>query len=284
MINHTMNPNPLLDIAQYFKEKVEHDIEGEDFTMLPDMNDNDLKSLSYMSKLYFSIAHQNHLNNGMSLPDSTPIFKYNPSEYRDENVEIAYDLLLFSLYIRNLRRKLEGKTSDIIQSKALFYLQIRCFADPFVFSFINKVSGDQLQSIIVNRYRYYDSIGLFSKYKQLLVDMNCPEIKESDIMATVQELVEKVIGKTPNIDKLHDSSVENNGLRLSSINPFTLEQIINEIVPLEVAEKTGKDITNENFLEEIKSKYTISDEILNFFSQSDKKVKVSKKNKNNKNK
>lgn len=274
MINHTMNPNPFVAIAKYFKEKVEYDIKGENFTMLPSINDDDLKSISYMSKLYFSIAHQNYLNNGMSLPDSTPIFKYNPSDYQDENIEIAYDLFLFGLYVRCLRRKLEGKTSDIIQSKSLFYIQIRCFTDPFVFSFINKVDTNKLQSIISNRYKYYDNKGIFSKYKQLLIDMNCPEIKEDDIMASVQEAVDKAIGKIPNIDKLHDISVESNGLRLPSKNPFSLEQIINEIIPLEVAEKIGKDITSKNVLEEIKSKYTISDEILNFFSKSGKKVKV----------
>ena len=193
-------------------------------------------------------------------------------------MEIAYDLFLFNLYIRTVRGKLEGRDSDISKNKALFHIQLRCFTDPFVFSFIGKVESKNLESIIYNRYKYYDSIGVFGKYKDLLKIMNCPEVKDYDISSSVVEAIDKVIGKSPNINTLHTKASENNNFRLPSKNNFNLEQIVNEIVPLEVAEKLGKDIKNEEVLKEINLNTPISDEILNFFIKGKTKVKVKKEN------
>jgi hypothetical protein len=275
MNNHMMNPDPIMTFASEVQNKLGPEIK-EDFTLLPGINENDLKSLIYISKLYNSIAYMNHFSKDIPLPNSMPVFKYKPKTIRSENIEIAYDLLLFNLYIRMVRSKLEGKSIDITQNKALFYIQIRCFTDPFVFSFIGKEEIKNLKSVIYNRYKYYDSIGVFDKYKDLLKTMNCPEIKEYDISSSVVEVIEKVVGKSPYINELHDEATKNNNIRLTSKNNFSLEQIINEIIPLEVAEKMGKDIKDEEVLKEINRNTPISDEILNFFIKGKSKVKVKK--------
>ena len=249
---------------------------GMDYESLPGITDQEMKSLSYLSKLYFSLAHQNYVNNGVALPHATPIFKYKVKKHTDDNLELAYDLLLFGLYIRGVRRRLEGKENDALKNCALFHLQIRCFIDPFVFSFIDGISSDKLNTIILQRYKYYKGLLVFSMYEKKLKDYNCPELTEIDISSMIAELSEKVINKTPYICDLHDRSITQNSLRLPSENNFTLEQIINEIVPLEVAEKLGKDIKDDLIIEQLKKSYTITDEILNFFKQSKKKVKVKK--------
>jgi hypothetical protein len=249
---------------------------GMDYKSLPGITDQEMKSLSYLSKLYFSLAHQNYVNSGVSLPHATPIFKYKAKEFTDDNLELAYDLLLIGLYIRGVRRRLEGKENDALKNCALFHLQLRCFIDPFVFSFIDGISSDKLNAIILQRYKYYKDLLVFSTYEKKLKDYNCPELTENDISSMITELSEKVINKTPYICDLHDRSVTQNSLRLPSENNFTLEQIINEIVPLEVAEKLGKDIKDDLVIEQLKKSYTITDEILNFFKQSKKKVKVKK--------
>ena len=275
MNNHMMNPDPLISFNSEVQKKLGPEIDGE-FTLFPDINDDDLKSLVYMSKIYYSLAHMNHFTKDAPLPSSVPVFRYDPKSSRPENIEIAYDLFLFNLYIRTVRNRLEGKISDVIQNKALFHIQLRCFTDPFVFSFISKTKSQNLESIIYNRYKYYDSIGVFDKYKTLLQNMNCPEIKDHNISSSVVEAIDKVIGKSPNINTLHTKMAANNNFRLTSKNNFSLEQIINEIVPLEVAEKLGKDIKDENVIKEININTPISDEILNFFMKGVKKVKVKK--------
>jgi len=275
MNNHMMNPDPVMSFATEVQNKLGPEIKG-DFTLLPGISEADLKSLLYMSKLYNSISYLNHFTKDAPLPNSLPVFKYKPKNVKPENEEIAYDLFLFNLYVRTLRGRLEGKTGDVMQSKALFHIQLRCFTDPFVFSFIGNEQTSNLQSVISNRYKYFDSLGVFEKYKSLLKAMGCPEIRDNDISSAVVEAIEKVIGKCPNINELHAKATESNNFRLASINNFNLEQIINEIVPLEVAEKTGKDINDEEVLKEINSKTPISPEILNFFIKGQTKVKVKK--------
>lgn len=249
---------------------------GMEYKSMPGVTDQEMKSLTYLSKLYFSLAHQNYVNNGVPLPHATPIFKYKPKEFTDDNLELAYDLLLFSLYIRGVRRRLEGKENDALKNCALFHLQLRCFIDPFVFSFIDGITADKLNTIILQRYKYYKELLVFTTYERRLKDYNCPELTENDISSMISELSEKVIGKTPYICDLHEKTISQNSLRLPSENNFNLEQIINEIVPLEVAEKLGKDIKDDSVIEQIKKSYTITDEILNFFKQSNKKVKIKK--------
>ena len=126
-------------------------------------------------------TYYNHVSLGHPIPASAPVFKYTPSKFDALNLEIAYDLLLFNLYIRTARRRLENVVSDAMRSKALFYIQMRCYTDPLVFSFIEKTDYSKLSSIISNRYEYYESIGVFEDYKSLLKETNCAEIKKSDI-------------------------------------------------------------------------------------------------------
>ncbi len=275
MNNHMMNPDPILTFASDMQKRLETEIKGE-FSFLPGIDDNDIKSLLYMSKLYCSLAYMNHFTNNSPMPSSIPVFKYKATKIRPENEEIAYDLLLFNLYIRTVRNRLEGKSDDVAQNKSLFYIQLRCFTDPFVFSFIDKTQTSSLVSIISNRYKYFDKLGVFNKYKELLTTMGCSEVKDIDIESSVTEAIDKVIGTSPNINELHTMAAENNNFRISAKNNFNLEQIINEIVPLEVAEKLGKDINDKEVLKEINNKTPISTEILNFFVKGQTKIKVKK--------
>jgi len=277
LTNYSMNPAPILILADEFKKNIQNDIEGEDFTMLPGINDDDLKSILYLSKMFCSLSHQNHINAGAPLPFSVPIFKYNSVKYMKENIDISLDLFLINLYIRTIRRRLESKKTDIIQNKALFYLQLRCFTDPFVFTFLDKVDNPkQIPSIITSRYEYYESIGVFDHYTKLLESALCPEITKNDIFSAATEISGMVIGKSSYVKQMHEKSIAENNSRIGSKNNYTLEQIINEILPLEIAEKTGKDIKNDLVISELKETHPISDEIIKLFQ--DKKTKIKKQN------
>lgn len=280
-INYMMAQNPIDLFEKEIISKIYSD--DETFKGLSGINEDDMKSLAYLGKILFLVSYKNYLNDGSVLPDKVPVFKYKSKSWKNINDEIAYDLLLFNLFIRNIRRRLEGKSPDIIANKALFYLQFRCFADPFIFTYLDNKDAKQLESIIVSRFRYYDSIGVFSKYYKLLEDMNCPLIKEDDIRSGVNEVAEHVIRKTPYVDELHKKLFEAGSAKLPSINKFTLEQIVNEIIPFEVAEKTGVDIKKEEILKELKEKNNISDEIVKFMTKGKTKITTEKKQKDESN-
>jgi len=72
-------------------------------------------------------------------------------------------------------------------------------------------------------------------------------------------------------------------VKLPSINKFTLEQIVNEIIPFEVAEKTGVDVKKDEILKELKEKNNISDEIVKFMTKGKTKVTAEKKQKDESN-
>ncbi len=223
LTNYSMNPAPILILADEFKKNIQNDIEGEDFTMLPGINDDDLKSILYLSKMFCSLSHQNHINVGAPLPFSVPIFKYNSVKYMKENIDIALDLFLINLYVRTVRRRLESKKTDIIQNKALFYLQLRCFTDPFVFTFLDKVDNPkQIPSIITSRYEYYESIGVFDHYTKLLESALCPEITKNDIFSAATEISGMVIGKSSYVKQMHEKSIAENNSRIGSKNKLYL--------------------------------------------------------------
>jgi hypothetical protein len=68
-----------------------------------------------------------------------------------------------------------------------------------------------------------------------------------------------------------------NSLRLTSKNTMSLEQITNEILPLEIAEKTGRDLKNDAIIEELRQKHDISDSMVKMFRTGAKRQKVKKK-------
>lgn len=276
MTNCFMTPNPFVSLLEDIKVKLFPYIKEENFSFLPTIDNDDFKSLSYISKCMCAITYYNHINSDAPIPASAPVFKYTPSKFDETNLSIAYDLFLFNLYIRTLRRRVENSASDVMKSKALFYIQLRCFTDPLVFSFIEKTDYSKLSSIISNRYEYYDSIGVFDDYKEILKEYNCAEIKKSDITSVVDEIISKVLGKSYNISEMHDNMFQTKILKLESKNNYNLEQIINEVIPLEIAEKTGKSLKDKDVIDEIRINHNISDEILSIFLNENKKTKKEK--------
>ncbi len=240
--------SPVMDLNNEMTTLIEKDI-----TFLPTISDDELKSTVYISKLLCSLITQAHIKHGSPIPTSTPILQYKPKKIDEDHLELSYDLLTFIAYIRAVRNKLNAKNNDFIINKTRFYLQMRCYMDIFCFSFLEKADKTRLRSIISNRFKYYDSIGVFDDYKQLLINNNCTEVKEYDVDVFIIEASEKVIGKTMYISEQHDNLIQTNSFKLPSINKINLEQITNEFIPIEVAQKMGEDITNKEASIEVKN-------------------------------
>lgn len=252
---------PILDFKNTLNELI-----GKNYNYLPNMPEEDLKSALYLSKTLCSIITHSHINFDTPIPPSTPILLYKAKDYKDENLELAYDLLLCFGYTRALRNRLNEKTPDFITNRSRFYLQMRLYLDIFCYSFLEKVNKDKLRSIITNRYKYFESIGFFETYKKILDKHKCIPIKSSDIDDFISEACDKIIGKAMYVGDQQDFMVENNSFKLPSSNNFTLEQIINEIIPLEIDDKIGTDLKKVTY---------VSKEIYNWFVN-DTKPKVNK--------
>jgi intergrase/recombinase len=259
------NTSGIEEIGLKMMNEMRLNIEG--FFMLPGITDEELKSLVYISQILVNTIERSYVDFDTSVPSSTPILKYKVKDFHEENLELAYDLLLFSGYIRNIRRRLEDKIIDARENKSLLHLKFRCYLDPYYFSFLEKADRTKLTSIIVNRFKYYDTLGVFNEYKNTLQMHNCPDITEHDLATFVDEVCEKVIGNSLFILEQHDKLMTQNNFRVGSNSNFTKEQIINEIVPLEVAEKLGNDTSTIE---------GISDEVKNFFKSKRQNVQKTK--------
>jgi len=241
-----------------------------DLNLLPGLDPNQEKSLYYVSKLLCSVLLQTHIRFNNPLPVATPILKYRTNDYSQENVELALDLFVFTGYVKLLRNRLSEKIADFINNKSRFYLHMRCYVDAFVFTFLDKVDVKTIKSLIINRYKYYKSIGVFSKYEESLKVYNCPEITDYDIDAFVFTICEKIIGKGEYIIEQHRNLIMSNNYILPTNNDLNLEQIINELIPLEIKQKLEDKITPEDLSK-------VSNEVKSYFTKKKRKSKEKQK-------
>jgi len=238
------------------------------FNVIPDVTEDHMKSLIYISNLFINFKEKIYIEQGVPIPISAPILKYKVKEHAPENLNLAFDLFLIQAYIKTFRMKIENKESDPYTNKSLYHLKLRCITDPLIYSFIDTMSAIELTSIISARYVYYNSIGFFNHYTKILeTDNNYTNITLEDIKSFILNVCEKGFN-TPYIEELHSGQIESNSLRLTTKNNFNIEQIINEIIPLEIEEKLKHEL---NFEE-------VSDEVKTLFKQKIKGPTVKKEN------
>jgi len=257
-----MNKSHIGEFVQFLAQQL-----TEPLNILPDINDDHLKSLIYISNLFMNFKEKSYIEQGVPIPISAPILKYKVPDYPSENLNLAFDLFLIQGYIKLFRMKMENKETDPYVNKSLYHIKLRCITDPLVYSFIDKMSVTELSSVISSRFIYYDSIGFFNHYKKILEDNEYSNITLNDIKSYIDNICEKGFN-TPYIEELHNTQIETNHLRLTTKNNFNIEQIINEIIPLEIEEKLKHEL---NFKE-------VSDEVKTLFKQRIKGPTVKKEN------
>jgi len=264
-----ISPQPITELCS----KIETEIGIEDFKMLNDIEDNERKSLFYISKIICQTINRSYVENNSSIPSSTPILKYRTDDLNEDFLNLAYDLLLFNAYFRSVRKKMESKTRDAILNKSITYLQLRCYTDPFVFSFLRDDMEGKISSIIISRFKSYNNIGVFDSINNIIESYGCSKVEEVDISSFVEEVENKVIGKSLYIDDLHKKLYKERSIKLHFDTSLNIEQIINEFVPLEVAEKLGRDLKNEDEILKASPDRQISNEVLNIFMSKPSKNK-----------
>jgi hypothetical protein len=237
--NVKMSETPILDLAAKIIEGINDT--DDNFSMFPGISNDDLKSIVYLSTLEYRETELNNIMLGKPIPMQARILRYNPTTFPEKNMSISYDLFLISNFLRIYRRRMEGKSTDLKATCANFYYQMRCFTDPFIFSFIDRVEPSNFKSLILNRFKQYDELGFFKKYHKTMYEHNLEKINENDILVEVETAIDKIIGKMNFVNEVHSNVFEIKGCSLPSKNSFSLEQITKELIPLEVSLRMGKD-------------------------------------------
>lgn len=228
----TANPIKTLTDAFMSKMKVE-----DNFSFFPGLSDEDHKSIIYMSKSVFTYFFQRYVRGNISIPSSVPVIKYKIDKdvkVSETNISLAYDLLLISSYIRCFRNKISSREFDSSKNKSVFYLGIRSFVDPLVFGIMERNDIEISKRCIIDRFKTYCEKGFFKNYDSLLDSYNLQPISENEFNLVINEMAEKVIGKTAFINELHKKYNGNNFLKLPYNNKLSLEQIIEEAIPLQI--------------------------------------------------
>ena len=252
------------------------------FKFFPGSSEDDLKSLKFISKTVYNYLFYRFSSMGYPIPSVIPILKIKVNGIMQENLNIAYDFLLISAYLRILKNKLETKESNSLKNKSLLYFAVRTFIDPFIFSFIDSKDIAVIKSCVMERFKSYKSIGFFKTYEELLVNVRISEITENDISLFINELGEKALGKAVTIDKLHEQHYETKFVRLPTKNSLTLEQIIDEAIPFQQhIHSKGISPQDKEAVDEIIQSYKkpLSETIIDhFFGRKKREVKEKETN------
>lgn len=273
------HPSPMIFIIdKLLKDKMMLKENTNNFNFMFGISNDDLKSILYMSKLNCNITLRNNIEKGIPIPSSIPLFKYKIDSNINipaENIELGFDLVMINAYLRSLKRKLETKIEESMLNKSFMYLIFRSYTDIFSFSFLEHLNKDTIKTNIVSRFKYYDRIGFFDSYKTLLETYNCSNVTDIDIGNFVNDVIEKVIGKSLFLDEIHTKLYDQGDIRLAYENSLSKEQIINEVVPIEIVEKIETNI--DHMMD------NISKEVVELFSKKSKTKSKTKTNKENSN-
>lgn len=268
LTSFAVSKNPVIDMAEDLRNQLGFDV-------LSGINDDDRKSLSYLSKLLLEYNTKAYTINETPIPDKTTTLKFRGKESK-ENIELAKDLLTIIGYMRLLRRRLETKFDNAYDNKSLVYIYLRFIMDAYCFSFLQNFTHSEIKASIMNRYKYFNKIGIFEGYKKVLDINNCSAITDNDIEGFADEVYDNIV-KTPMIDQIHEMMIKSGFVKLPSKNTFNLEQIINEFVLLEVNEMLGFDFKDDTAVSKLRDS-GISDEMIKFF-KGNKKINVKTKTK-----
>lgn len=201
----------------------------------PNITDKEVASLVYV------IARERIVINKQAnvgpVGRNFPINKYKGYKHATpEHLDIAYDLLLFNMFLKLCRDKIENKTSDNYVNKTFVNIMASLFVSPFIFSYLK--DGTELGTILSDRFRQYDNLGLFDSYKE-------DEFKSFDfniLERDIREQSEKLQGEYFNSQTYHTDAVMKHTTAFNSgfcfLDPnsgINGEQIIKTIIPFESA-------------------------------------------------
>ncbi len=215
---------------------------SDNFSYLPCLTDEDRKSFNFLCRVKYLHSLRDYIDNKQPVPTSFNLLKYKATDISSENIELAFDLLMITSYIQCMRSNLETRVSEAQNgNKALLYAATRCYIDPLIFSFIGDQKPDVIKSCVIDRFKYYSEKGFFDKFIEHIEHHQVRQIDISDISAFLDKIT-RALAEFPDVQLVHDNLYKNKKLALPYKNKYSIEQIINEIIPLQVTILLGGEI------------------------------------------
>jgi len=234
------NNNPLRTIMDTINN-------GQGYTLLPGISEKDLKSVMYISNLYFKMNFQSYIQNQTGFPSAIPVVKYAGSDEDRATIELSYDLMMISAYLKLYRNRMESINSDPYTNGALIHFSFRCFLDVATYSYLNGKNSEAIKNTVVSRFKYFRETGFFDNYDRNLSGENQKPIYENEIGEFIDKVFDNVV-ESDNIDIRHFNAHDASSVKLPPDNNFNLEQITNDIVKYEIKTLFGQrieDLTND---------------------------------------
>lgn len=271
-------PDPMISLFEGFRRSMNL---SDSFNFLPMISKENLKSLLYVSKFNHDFFVNSAINENKAIPSGFQILKYKVEDFEKIdflNVQLAYDILLISGFMKIFRSRMESRVQDIDKNGSLFYLRIRTFLDPLVYSFLDEKKGKIITTNICNNFEKYETLQFFNHYQKILSENGFTTINVNDIREFCNEVNDKVLTKgilDININDRHENMFKNGTLRINIDNKLSIEQILNQLLPLEILEKSGVDLNegSEKLTKAIEI-YSIEKDVLDIFLRKDKEEKV----------
>jgi len=220
---------------------------GEGYTLLPGIIEKDLKSVMYISNLYFKMNFHSYIQNQTGFPSVIPVVKYNGSDEDRTTIELSYDLMMISAYLKLYRNRMESINSDPYTNGALVHFSFRCFLDVATYSYLNGKNPEAIKNTIVSRFKYFRETGFFDNFDKNLEDQNQKVIYDNEIGEFIDKVFDNVV-ESDDINIRHFNAHDAGSVKLSPDNNFNLEQITNDIVKFEIKTLFGQrieDLTND---------------------------------------
>jgi hypothetical protein len=216
------------------------------FEITPGMSPQIEKSIIYLSKYLASSIVKGNTENQSPIPSNLPIFQYNPGEVKAENFDLAVDLLVLNGVFREYRRRMESKLAgDAFVNGSITYTLFRCYLDVICFSFIKEKDCKGLVGMATSRFTNFDSSNIFKKLNSELDAYNLPKLDSKCVATIVEEMIQKNVFGKNYLDESHNRLSNASFCKLPYNNNLSLEQIINELLPVEVMMKIGKKVPKD---------------------------------------
>lgn len=261
------------------------------FVFCPGMDENELKSYHFLSKLlYLYRLHQFSIGR-QGVPEIR-LLAYKPIGESQQNISLAYDLFTIFIYLRIFIGKMSKREPNVYKNKIVFYTAFRFVFDMIHISYIHSMDINKTKSCIIERFNIYSGNGFFAEYTKILGEFSIPEISTNEFSELADNIL-TIFSQNPlkSIKDAHDSlyekgkELEGIDLRIPFINSLNLEQILKILhIQLSFASGLFNDVKSDKILlaSKIHEVTGIEDENLLEYVSSlfvDKKIDIEKKSK-----
>ncbi|GIU69139.1 MAG: hypothetical protein KatS3mg002_0375 [Candidatus Woesearchaeota archaeon] len=248
------NAYSVIEFMDYLKGKIKND----SFKPLDGLDEKWVKDINLLSSLVYLKNVKAYINK-LPVNDKIPFYDLpiNKEETTIENINLAYEFLIISGYVRIMKTLLSKRTSDAMQNYSLMYIRFRTLTDPFIIPFIKDIDHKIIIDSVQKKFIEMKNNGFFAPYEEILNKYDCKPISESQMELFAKEFVTKGFAVVIPFQEFWKKVI-----CLEYGKKYEYDHIP-EIIKTELELIPGKsDLTRENL---IQKNNTIPEDILNLY-------------------